>query len=350
MLNRLSWLLVVFALSANAAEHVFDFSEAALNQPPPGFRSALSGSSGKPGDWKILLDEVPPLLTPLTDRAPVVTKRPVLGQVSQDPTDERFPLLVFDGESFSDFTLTTRFKIAGGALEQMAGIAFRMQDEKNFYVIRASALGNNVRFYKVVNGERGSLIGPEVPVAKGAWHELKIQCRGNQIQCWFDGKDTIPPLTDNSFSAGKLAFWTKSDSLSYFADTKVVYTPRVPMAQTIVKAMMKKYPRLFDLKIYTLDAGGRPRVSGCKNEKELASPGGKVEKDCLSASRIFYGKDKQAVSVVMPLRDRNGETIAAVRFVMETFTGQTEQNALVRATPMLKEIQARVQSLEDLAQ
>ena len=349
MLNRLLGLLVVFAISANAAERVFDFNEAALNQPPPGFHGALSGG-GKPGDWRILLDEVPPLLAPLTDRAPMVTKRPVLGQLRQDPTDERFPLLVFDGESFSDFTLTTRFKLVGGALEQMAGIAFRMQDEKNFYVIRASALGNNVRFYKVVNGARGSLIGPEVPVAQGVWHELKIRCKGNQIECSYDGKDTIPPLTDNSFSAGKLAFWTKSDSVSYFVDTKVVYTPRVPMAQTVVKAMVKKYPRLYDLKIYTLGADGEPRVAGSKNEKDLASPGGKVEKDCISASRIFYGKDKQAVSVVMPLRDRNGESIAAVRFRMETFTGQTEQNALVRATPMLKEIQARVQSLEDLTQ
>ena len=349
MFIRFSWLLAVFALSANAAERVFDFNEVPLNRPPPGFHSALSGG-GKPGDWKILLDEVSPLLAPLTDRAPVVTRRPVLGQLNQDPTDERFPLLVFDGETFSDFTLTTRFKIAGGALEKMAGIAFRLQDEKNFYVIRASALGNNVRFYKVVNGERGSLIGPEVSVTKGVWHELKIQCKGNQIQCWFDGKDTIPPLQDNSFAAGKFAFWTKSDSVSYFTDTKVVYTPRVPMAQAIVKAMMKKYPRLYDLKIYTLDAGGEPRVSGCKNEKELATAGGKVEKDCITAARIFYGKDKKAVSVVMPLRDRNGETIAAIRFVMETFTGQTEQNALVRATPMMKEIQAREQSLEDLSQ
>src|SRR5207247_226680 len=104
---------------------------------------------------------------------------PVLAQVNQDPTDERFPLLVFDGETFSDFTLTTRFKLVRGDVEQMAGLAFRVQDEKNFYVIRASGLGNNVRFYKVVGGVRSAPIGPEQPVAKGVWHELKVQCKAN---------------------------------------------------------------------------------------------------------------------------------------------------------------------------
>ena len=52
----------------------------------------------------------------------------------------RFPLLVFDGESFNDFTLTTRFKLVRGGLEQMAGIAFRLQDEKNFYVYKKAAV------------------------------------------------------------------------------------------------------------------------------------------------------------------------------------------------------------------
>src|ERR1041385_8364429 len=238
MFRRVIWLAGVLALSASGAEIVFDFGETNLDKTPPGFRSALAGQ-GKPGEWKVLLDEVPPLLAPLSDKAPAPVKRPVLGQLSQDPTDERFPLLVFDEESFNDFTLTTRFKIVRGGLEQMAGIAFRIQDEKNFYVIRASALGNNVRFYKVVNGERGSLIGPELPVTKDVWHELRIQCKGNQIQCAFDGKDVIPPLTDNSFASGKIAFWTKSDSVSYFSDARITYTPRVPYAHAIVTDMIK---------------------------------------------------------------------------------------------------------------
>ena len=52
----------------------------------------------------------------------------------------------------------------------------------------------------------------------------------------------------------------------------------------------------------------------------------------------------------MPLRDRNGESIAAVRVAMESFTGQTEQNALARARPLVKQIQARVQTAAEFSE
>ena len=52
--------------------------------------------------------------------------------------------------------------------------------------------------------------------------------------------------------------------------------------------------------------------------------------------------------MVQPLRDRNGEPIAAVRVVMKAFPGQIEQAVLQRANPIVKEMQFRVQSLEEL--
>src|SRR5437868_2468818 len=164
------WLALV-ALSLSAAERKFDFGLYAENQTPPGFRSTLTGQ-GKPGDWRIVLDEVAPLLPHLNTNAPVVTKRGVLAQVAQDPTDEHFPLLIYEDETFNDFTLTTRFKTMRGVLEQMAGIAFRIQNESNYYVLRASSLGNTLKFYKIVNGQRGAIIGPQIEVPSGVWHEL----------------------------------------------------------------------------------------------------------------------------------------------------------------------------------
>lgn len=349
MLKRLQWLVLICAWPVCAAERVFEFAGTAVDKTPAGFRSALAGE-GKPGEWKVILDEVPPLLAPLSDKAPVVTRRAVLAQTSRDATDERFPMLIFDGDAYGDFTLTTRFKLVDGDTEQMAGIAFRVQDEKNFYVIRASGLGNNIRFYKMVGGVRSNPIGPEVPLARGVWHALVIQCKANQIQCQLNGQPAIPPLTDNSFTAGKIAFWTKSDAVSYFADTKVVYTPRVPLAHTLVTEMLKKHPRLVDLKIYTRGPDGEPRVAGSKDEKEVGEAGGKFEKDCLAKGTIFHSRDQETASVVMPLKDNNGEPVAAVRLRMNAFPGQMEQTSLSRARPIVKAMQARVQTVADLAQ
>jgi len=342
--------LLLFTLSGVGAEHIFDFGATPENQTPPDFHSTVSGK-GKPGDWKVILDEVPPLLTPLNPSAPLVTKRPVLAQVAQDPTDEHFPLLIYEPDTFSDFTLYTRFKTVRGALEQMAGLAFRIQNESNYYVVRASSLGSTLKFYKVVNGQRGVIIGPQIQIPGGVWHELSLECKGNSIHCFLDGKEAIPPLTDSSFLSGKFGFWTKSDSVSYFSDTRIVYTPHEAPALQIVRDVIKKYPRIVALRVYVASKDSQStRLIASTNEKELGQPGGKTEQEVISRGETYFGKENDSVSVIMPLRDRNGEPLAAARVVMKSFPGQTEQNAIVRAVPVVKEIQKQVRSLDDLVQ
>jgi DNA-binding IclR family transcriptional regulator len=78
--------------------------------------------------------------------------------------------------------------------------------------------------------------------------------------------------------------------------------------------------------------------------------GGKVEPDVIALGTTYCGKEKDSVSVVMPLRDRNGDPVAAVRVIMKPFSGQTEQNAYARAMPIIREMQGRVNSLQDLVQ
>ncbi len=350
MQRRTALALILLALPVGAAERVFDFSDVSENQLPPGFRSTVTGS-GKPGDWRVILDSVPSLMPALSPQAPSVAKRKVLAQLAQDPTDEHFPLLIYDGDTFRDFTLTTRFKTERGAMERMAGIAFRIQDETNYYVVRASSIGNTFRFYKVVNGQRGTIIGPEIPIPSGVWHEMTVECKGNQIRCLLDGKELIPTLVDSSFNSGKIGFWTKSDSVSYFAETKITYTPREPPAQGLVRKLIKKYPRLLGLKVYIVgSAPPATRLLASNDEKEIGHPGGKAEQEVIAQGLTYYGKGKDYVAVTIPLRDRNGDPIAAVRVVMKTFPGQTEANAVIRAAPIVKEMQGEVQSLQDLVE
>jgi len=351
MHNDFLCALALVALPAVAAEHKFDFSGVREDQPPPGFRSVVTGQ-GKPGDWRVIMDEVPSLMKSITPSAPSVAKKAVLAQLAQDPTDEHFPLLIYEGEVIDDFTLTTRFKTVKGVAEQMAGLAFRIQNATNYYVVRASSLGNNLRFYKVLNGERGPVIGPSVPVPSGAWHELTVECKGNAIRCLLDGEELIT-ATDkvNPFMSGRIGFWTKSDSVSYFADARLVYRRHEAPAQAFVRDVFKEYPRLLGLQVYVLgDDRKTARLLAGMNTNEASQVGGKVERDVIQQGTPYYGKTKQSVSVIMPLRDRNGEPVAAVRVIMSTFAGQTEQNAFARAMPVVRSMQSRFGSLQDLIQ
>jgi len=349
MRKFLTGMCLALALAASGAELKIDFGDFGAGQSPTNFHSVLAGG-GQPGEWRIVMDTVAPLLAPLSPQAPVVTRRGVLAQTSTDPTDERFPMLVYDGATFDDFKLATQFKIVSGTVEQMAGIVFRYLDASNYYVIRASALGHNVRFYKVVNGLRSDPIGPSLDVATGVWHALAVQCQGNQILFWLDGKPVMPPLNDNSFATGKIGFRTKSDTVSYFGDTAITYTPRVPAVQAVIRNLLKEQSRILGLEIYTLDDKGQPRITASKDEKEIGQPGSEAEKAVITGSKIYIVRGKGTITVTLPLHDRNGDPVAAIRVKLDSFFGETQDTAITRASMIVKGIQSQVTSREDLVQ
>ena len=346
---RIIIVTLLLALSrADAAELVFDWAGMKANELPKGLRPALSGT-GEPGEWKIIFDEAPAAFPAISPKAVNRNVRPVLAQVSKDRTDARYPMLLLDGETFDDFTLTTQFKIVDGTHEQMAGLAFRIQDEANYYYVRASALGSNVNFFKMEAGQLIGPIGAKADIPKGVWQELTIECQGNQIKFSLNGTEVVPPLRDNTFNSGKIAFWTKSDSVSYFGDTRIVFQPRERLAQSLVQDAIKKFPRLQRIKISApATVGAEPKVIASTDPTELGKPAKTNTLDVIARGIIYHGEDKGNVHVTLPLKDSNGDNIAAVEVVMKAFPGQTEKNAIVRAMPIVKQLEARVRNSAEL--
>jgi len=326
------------ALSVSGAELRFNFGDAAEGGSPANFHATIAGN-GAPGAWKVITTETPSAFASFNPNTPAVNRSKALAQTSDDMTDERFPMFVFDGETFGDIKFSTRFKIVSGITEQMAGLVFRFQNSSNFYVVRASALGHNVRFYKVVNGLRSAPIGPLLNVTAGEWHSLAVHCEGNQIKVLYDDKQVMPTLGDNTFSEGKIGFWTKSDSVSYFTDASVSYTPRIPPAQRIVDNFMEKKPSLHGLRIYTLETDGTTRVIASKVPAEIGQAGGEAELKAIQDGTQWFGREHGDVVVTLALRDHNGENIGAMRVKLKSFLGETQNNAVNRAMQLRKELE-----------
>jgi len=359
------------ALVASGAEYKFDFGQYQAGRIPPGFASLVSGP-GKPGDWKVMDEIVPSAMSPiLTNMANTLAfaKHTVLAGSSPDTAASHSPILLFTNETFANFTLTTRLKIVSGTTAPEAGIAFRVQDEKNYYVIRASTAGNeavhgSLLWYRVVNGVRydSQGIGVLVPIPPGEWRELRVECLGNTIRAFLNGKQMIPPvpasaptndaelprINDSTFAIGKTGFWTAGDTTAYFADTRIDYTARVPKIQTVIAEVMKKNSRLLGLKVYALKNSPIPVVVADGKEDDLGAPGGKTEEDVIANGRIFYLKQDGSVEVTQPLRDRNGEVIAAIKTTMRSFLGETTAIAVSRATQIKKDVESGLSILQDI--
>lgn len=147
--------------------------------------------------------------------------RKVLAQTSTDKTDYRFPLAIFDQPTAADLEVSVRFKAVSGDVDRAAGIAFRFSDANNYYVVRANAAEDNVRLYRVVKGQRIQFAGANAKVPSGSWQELKVSAGGNRFEVFFNGR-SLYGATDATFaSAGKVALWTKADSVTYFDDLTI---------------------------------------------------------------------------------------------------------------------------------
>jgi hypothetical protein len=171
------------------------------------FTPALTGGGPTPA-WTLVDDE----------------GRKVLAQTSTDKTDYRFPLAIFEQSAPADLAVTVRFKAVAGDVDRAGGIAFRLRDANNYYVVRANALEDNVRLYRVVKGQRIQFAGANIKVPSGSWQELAVLARGDRFEVLFNGK-SLYSATDKTFAgAGRVALWTKADSVTHF-DNLTIGTP-----------------------------------------------------------------------------------------------------------------------------
>ena len=208
ILTMTSAVLAASAARAQGGLSVrIDFEATPVGQLPAGVTTALTGSGG-PVKWSVIEDPT----------APAGSK--VLAQTSADRTDLRFPLAIFE-PVVGDAAVAVKFRAVAGEVDRAGGIALRLSDAGNYYVVRANALEDNVRLYRVVGGQRIQFAGANAKVASGTWHELGFEVRGNRFEVIFNGKSLFT-ATDATFARpGRVALWTKADSVTHFDELTI---------------------------------------------------------------------------------------------------------------------------------
>jgi hypothetical protein len=194
-------------LAAQGSSAVFNFDHDVAGKPPAGFTSYPSGG-GPAGKW--IVREAPDAPSP----------KNVVVQTDADATDCRFPILIADHGEYGDLDLSVRGKPLAGKVDQGIGLVFRFRDPKSYYIIRANALENNFRLYRMVNGRRLQFAGANVKVLTGQWHTLRVVVKGDHIIGYYDGKLLID-AHDKTYDKGRIGLWTKADSVIAFDDLTV---------------------------------------------------------------------------------------------------------------------------------
>lgn len=186
---------------------MFNFDQDALGQAPSGFTSYASGD-GPAGKWLV------------QEMAGAPSGKRVVVQTDADATRNRYPVLIADKAEYDDTDVSIKGKAISGKVDQGIGLVFRFRDPKNYYVVRANALENNFRLYKMVDGRRQQFAGADVQVASDKWHTLRVVAQGDHFVCYFNGEKLID-THDAAYGKGKVGLWTKADSITAFDDLTV---------------------------------------------------------------------------------------------------------------------------------
>jgi hypothetical protein len=168
------------------------------------FEFAVTGR-GAPGEWSVVRDDA----------------TQALAQTGTDAADDRFPLAIYRPFSGRNVYVSVRFMPVSGNVDRAGGVIVRLTTAGDYYLARANALENNVRFYRVIGGKRQMIAGVDAPVASGAWHTLGIAARDDRFIILFNGRELFGATDGKVPGPGRVGLWTKADSVTWFESIRI---------------------------------------------------------------------------------------------------------------------------------
>ena len=158
---------------------------------------------GRPANWQAVQD-------------PDAPDGWALAEMAGDADPLRFPLCISEQAVGRDLDATLRFKPVSGARARVAGLVFRAQSGADYYVVRADALDNSVRLYRLDKGKRSQLGAKEADVSGEKWHSLRVVAVLDRIEVTLDGKSLFNATDRGLLVAGALGVWSQADSITHF--------------------------------------------------------------------------------------------------------------------------------------
>ncbi|HKR64402.1 MAG TPA: hypothetical protein VJZ00_11785 [Thermoanaerobaculia bacterium] len=127
-----------------------------------------------------------------------------------------------DVDDFRNGEISMNFRLITGQLDQCAGILFNLKPNGDYLTVRFNGKEDNLVLWTFKAGKRSFVKkgAHDVHLKMGEWHRMKIAVDGTQLRGYLDDELLLEYTLPEPVS-GKVGTWSKTDSVSQFADYEV---------------------------------------------------------------------------------------------------------------------------------
>lgn len=200
-----------FASSAQDIATKIDIGNNEIGAPPAAFEVSPLGEAN--GDsWTVVRDA--------TAKAGVAIE-----QAGLQAAEDRFPLAIYKAASFKNGEISLRLKADGGKSDESSGLAVRLSSPEDYYLVQLDALRERVLLSLVSHGVSEEIVGVDADIAPHTWHALTVRAKDDQFIVSLDGIWVFTGFDKTLSQAGRIALWTKGDSIARFDQIEVLPMP-----------------------------------------------------------------------------------------------------------------------------
>lgn len=169
--------------------------------------------------WRIRLDDTAP------------SRPEVLARIPPSASESQSSLAIYDKVVCRDGDLSVKFKIAPSERRvKTAGLVWRYQDPRNYYLLQFSVDEKNIELFHVRNGQqrpipvtggKPGLPGITHDLRTDQWYVARVVFRGPAIHVLFGNRELFAAVDDSLTAAGKTGLWTKDGTIASFDDFRI---------------------------------------------------------------------------------------------------------------------------------
>jgi hypothetical protein len=178
-----------------------------IGLPPANFELLRTGI-GELGKWTVVADA--------TAVAGVAIE-----QFSEDQTENRFSIAIYKPLHLRNLSVRARIKLIKGTIET-AGLAFRIQNSDNYYVVIANAFEKRVDLFRILNGKMERIAGADADIFIQRWHTLALIAENEHFTIVLDNKRVFAASDRTFLTGGRIGLWAEEDNLSRFDQIEIV--------------------------------------------------------------------------------------------------------------------------------